>query len=136
MTEGGGGGITLRPLSLGEIFNGAVTSMRRSPSASLGIAALLAVARLIAAIAVMLERASPVTALRRSWQLVRTSFWRVLGILLLAAAVTCDIRMRREGLDRALRSAPSRPGTGDAGLIWAAPTADPADHGQPGQPAW
>jgi hypothetical protein len=219
MTEGTGGGIPLRPLSLGEIFNGAVTSMRRSPVASLGTAALLSVAagvapalatlnidrlrltghlpslaaiiaanlanlvvgfilnvllagflapvvarnlqgastnlreawqlarpRLpallgtggilllsygalwipfalvltvaagtgqplaialtvltglatiivevagwvllsLAATAVMLERAGPVTALRRSWQLVRARFWRVAGILLLAAVV-------------------------------------------------
>lgn len=219
MTEGSGGSIPLRPLSLGEIFNGAVTSMRRSPAASLGVAALLSVAagvapalatinidrlrmtghapspaatvaanvanllvgfilnillygflapvvarslqgattslreawqlarpRLpallgtgslllliycalwipfglvlivaaglgqpvaialavliglatvivelvawillsLAATAVMLERAGPVTALRRSWRLVRASFWRVVGILLLAAVV-------------------------------------------------
>jgi hypothetical protein len=38
------GGIPLRPLSLGEIFNGAITSMRRSPAATLGAAALLSVA--------------------------------------------------------------------------------------------
>jgi hypothetical protein len=219
MTEGTGGGIPLRPLSLGDIFNGAVTSMRRSPAASLGTAALLSVVGVIApaaytfqedrlrlagrapgpavfvltdivnlllgfisgvvlagvlaqvvsrnlqgmttglreawqlarprvpallgttglllliycalwipfalvltvavgthqpgaialavlvglatvvievgcwvllslaAIAVMLERAGPAMALRRSWRLVRASFWRVLGILLLAEVV-------------------------------------------------
>ena len=41
----------------------------------------------LAAPAVVLEGASPVTALRRSWQLVQGSWWRVLGISLLAAAV-------------------------------------------------
>ncbi len=212
MSVGTAGGIPLRPLSLGEIFNGAVTSMRRSPAASLGIAALLSVvagiapalaasniARLrltatvgvnvanlvvgfilnvllygmlalvvgrtlqgtttslrqawqltrprlrallataglllliyfalwipfvlvlvvavgtsqpvaialavlvglatvlaevvgwvllsLAAIVVVLEQAGPVLALRRSWQLVRARFWRVFGILLLAAIV-------------------------------------------------
>ena len=37
------GGIPFRPLSLGEIFNGAITSMRQSPAATLGMAALLSV---------------------------------------------------------------------------------------------
>ena len=42
MTEGGEGGIPLRPLSLGEIFNGAVTSMRiRARHAAWASAALL-----------------------------------------------------------------------------------------------
>ena len=36
---------------------------------------------------VVLERQGPVRALARSWQLVRRSFWRVLGILLLAGIV-------------------------------------------------
>ena len=36
---------------------------------------------------VVLERQGPVAALARSWRLVRRSFWRVLGILLLAAIV-------------------------------------------------
>ena len=36
---------------------------------------------------VVLERQGPVTALARSWRLVRRSFWRVLGILLLAGVV-------------------------------------------------
>jgi hypothetical protein len=37
--------------------------------------------------AVVLERQGPPSALARSWRLVRRSFWRVLGILLLAAIV-------------------------------------------------
>jgi hypothetical protein len=37
--------------------------------------------------AVVLERQGPARALARSWRLVRRSFWRVLGILLLAAIV-------------------------------------------------
>jgi len=207
------GGIPLRPLSLGEIFNGAITSMRRSPAATLGTAALLSVAAALltalarlalshvprvavsglldglilvigfaanvlalglltvvvsrnvvgmttslsqlwqlarrrlaallgttvlllliycglwipfglvlavaagtgqpfvisflvlaglatvlaelagwallsmAAVVVVLERTGPATAVRRSWQLVRPSFWRVLGILLLTALI-------------------------------------------------
>jgi hypothetical protein len=36
---------------------------------------------------VVLERQGPVAALARSWRLVRRSFWRVLGILLLAGIV-------------------------------------------------
>jgi hypothetical protein len=36
---------------------------------------------------VVLERQGPVTALARSWRLVKRSFWRVLGILLLAGIV-------------------------------------------------
>jgi hypothetical protein len=36
---------------------------------------------------VVLERQGPARALARSWQLVRRSFWRVLGILLLAGIV-------------------------------------------------
>jgi hypothetical protein len=41
----------------------------------------------LAAPAVVLERQGPVQSLRRSWQLVRRSFWRVFGILLLAALI-------------------------------------------------
>ncbi|HEX4656595.1 MAG TPA: hypothetical protein VH307_04355, partial [Streptosporangiaceae bacterium] len=37
--------------------------------------------------AVVLERQGPARALARSWRLVRRSFWRVLGILLLAAII-------------------------------------------------
>jgi hypothetical protein len=37
--------------------------------------------------AVVLERQGPVGAMRRSWRLVRRSFWRVLGILLLAGII-------------------------------------------------
>ncbi len=37
--------------------------------------------------AVVLERISPVAAIRRSWQLTRGSFWRLFGILLLTAIV-------------------------------------------------
>jgi hypothetical protein len=35
------GGIPLRPLSLGDIFNGAVTSARRNPAATFGLAAIV-----------------------------------------------------------------------------------------------
>jgi Membrane domain of glycerophosphoryl diester phosphodiesterase len=37
--------------------------------------------------AVVLERQNPASALGRSWRLVRRSFWRVLGILLLTAII-------------------------------------------------
>jgi hypothetical protein len=49
------GGIPFRPLSLGEIFNGAITSMRRSPAATLGMAALLSVAASLATALFTLE---------------------------------------------------------------------------------
>jgi len=41
----------------------------------------------MSAAAVVLERQGPAHALGRSWRLVRTSFWRVFGILLLAALI-------------------------------------------------
>ena len=41
----------------------------------------------MAAQAVVLEREGPVRALGRSWRLVRGSFWRVLGITLLAGLI-------------------------------------------------
>ena len=169
---------------------------------------------IMAATVVMLERTGPAHALRRSWQLVRASFWRILGILLLTeliffiaseiialpfigaglaiaggaqadasalsvtiagigavvagavirpflAGVTvllyCDTRMRREGLDLALRSGGAGPfPAGNPGLIWAPPvpgsawpgsawpgsagpgSAGPgsAGPGQPGRAAW
>jgi hypothetical protein len=65
-------------------------------AAAFGILAFLAVAVTevmlwtrfsLAAPVVVLERLGPRAALRRSWQLVDRSFWRVLGILLLAAVI-------------------------------------------------
>ena len=41
----------------------------------------------LAAPAVVLERQGPAQALRRSWRLVRRSFWRVLGIFLLTGLI-------------------------------------------------
>lgn len=41
----------------------------------------------LAAAAVVLERQGPGAALGRSWQLVRRSFWRLLGVLLLTALI-------------------------------------------------
>jgi Membrane domain of glycerophosphoryl diester phosphodiesterase len=41
----------------------------------------------LAAPVVVLERQGPLQSLRRSWRLVRGSFWRVLGILLLAGLI-------------------------------------------------
>ncbi|HEY2288090.1 MAG TPA: glycerophosphoryl diester phosphodiesterase membrane domain-containing protein [Streptosporangiaceae bacterium] len=52
------------------------------------VAALMAAIRLsIAAPATVLERYGPWTSLRRSWDLTRGSFWRILGILLLTLIV-------------------------------------------------
>jgi Membrane domain of glycerophosphoryl diester phosphodiesterase len=47
----------------------------------------LAVMLSLAAPAVVLERQGPLQSLRRSWRLVRRSFWRMLGILLLAGLI-------------------------------------------------
>src|SRR6266487_2307069 len=63
-----------------------------------GLAALGAIAGIVLTIwfaimfrmtgpAVVLEREGPVRALKRSWRLVRGSFWRVLGISLLAGLI-------------------------------------------------
>jgi hypothetical protein len=137
---------------------------------------------------VVLEGAGPGRALARSWQLVRRSFWRVFGILLLAALIVAiaggilqipftvigavlashggisiggtiigaigaiaagavtrpitagvtvllyvDMRMRKEGLDLALRSATGTgaPGPGlltadEFAAVWRPPSAAPA----------
>ncbi len=40
---------------------------------------------------IVLERAGPITALRRSWQLVQGSWWRVFGIYLLASFIVAMI---------------------------------------------
>jgi Membrane domain of glycerophosphoryl diester phosphodiesterase len=138
---------------------------------------------------VVLEGVSPSRALARSWRLVRRSFWRILGILLLAglivliagsilqlpftligslvssgggfsagtiiavigaiaagtvtrpitAGVTVllyiDLRMRKEGLDLALRSTASGGQASESGFaaLWLPPTDGPAPAG--GMPA-
>ncbi len=51
------------------------------------VALLLWVRWSLAAPALMLERASVATAMRRSWHLVNGSAWRVFGILLLAGII-------------------------------------------------
>src|SRR3954447_6683049 len=51
------------------------------------LAVLLAVRWSMAAPALVLEKASVTTALRRSWRLTGRSFWRVLGILLLTGII-------------------------------------------------
>ncbi len=146
----------------------------------------------LAAPALLLERLSPAAAIRRAWRLGFSSFWRVLGIQVLAGAiflvvayllvlpfagadlaliglaptgpsvlsvalaavgtvisgtvarpflagtaalVYCDVRMRREGLDLALRS--SQFATAGAvltghGLTRLRPRATAAGHGPPG----
>lgn len=140
---------------------------------------------------VVLERERPAAALARSWRLVRRSFWRVFGILLLAtiivavasailqipftfvsavfggaagfsagtviavigtiaagtvtrpisAAVTVllyvDMRMRKEGLDLALRTAAGGGPLGDSefAAAWQPPgTGQPAAAAPPGTP--
>jgi hypothetical protein len=76
-----------------------ILAVLHAPGALIGgLAALGAIAGIIltiwftimfrmAAQAVVLERAGPVRALARSWRLVRGSFWRVLGITLLAGLI-------------------------------------------------
>jgi hypothetical protein len=55
----------------------------------LAVAGLTLMAKLaFAAPALLLEELGVVAALRRSWRLVTGSFWRVLGILLLSAAIS------------------------------------------------
>jgi Membrane domain of glycerophosphoryl diester phosphodiesterase len=138
---------------------------------------------------VVLERASAREALARSWRLVRGSFWRIFGILLLAALIVTvagailqlpftflgtlasagtrfslgtviavvgtiaagtltrpisagvtvllyvDLRMRKEGLDLALRTAagPGQPGGDEFAAVWWPPSAGPGPSG--GRPA-
>jgi len=55
--------------------------------ASLVFEVLLAIRLSLALPAVVLERISPVSGIRRSWQLTHGSFWRLLGILLLTAII-------------------------------------------------
>jgi hypothetical protein len=55
--------------------------------AAIVLAVLLAVRWALAAPALVLEKASVTTALRRSWRLTGRSFWRVLGILLLTGII-------------------------------------------------
>jgi Membrane domain of glycerophosphoryl diester phosphodiesterase len=84
-------------LALGLVI--AVLAVAHAPG---GLIALVGVAGFIAALifdvllyvrlsmsapAVVLERQRPAAALRRSWRLVRGSFWRVFGILLLTAVI-------------------------------------------------
>ena len=76
-----------------------ILAVLHAPGALIGVlAALGAIAAIIltiwftimfrmAAQAVVLEREGPVRALGRSWRLVRGSFWRVLGITLLAGLI-------------------------------------------------
>ena len=76
-----------------------ILAVLHAPGALIGgLAALGAIATIIltiwftimfrmAAQAVVLEREGPVRALGRSWRLVRGSFWRVLGITLLAGLI-------------------------------------------------
>ena len=54
---------------------------------SIGLSVLLYVRLSLATSVLVLEDASVPTSLRRSWVLVRRSFWRVLGVLLLTVAV-------------------------------------------------
>ena len=54
---------------------------------SLGVSLLLYVRLSLASSALVLEDAPVLTSFRRSWVLVRRSFWRVLGVLLLTVVV-------------------------------------------------
>jgi hypothetical protein len=63
------------------------------PGVLLGVGGLVVVVYMyvrlaVAAPALVIEGLGPVDSLRRSWGLVRGSWWRVLGILLLSAVIT------------------------------------------------
>lgn len=166
--------------------------------AVIGVTVWLGVSWAVAAPAVVLEGVGPIHALRRSYALVKGGFWRVLGILLLAALLVflvggllslpfaigqeipvlthpdphgltftlsvvigqlgsivsgtvtspfsagvavllyVDLRMRREGLDLALRAAASTPpGPGAAAAdLWRVGPAAPPYGGYPVPPGY
>jgi hypothetical protein len=76
-----------------------IVAVAHAPSALIGLVAVLgAIAGIVLTVwfaimfrmagpAVVLEREGPARALARSWRLVRGSFWRVLGITLLAGLI-------------------------------------------------
>ena len=93
------GGIPLRPLGLGDILNGAVTSARRNPAATFGLAAIvMTIYGVVSAIFESIERSqaarinSTEQALRGgqtlSQQQVDNLLGAVFGVILPAAAVT------------------------------------------------
>jgi hypothetical protein len=53
----------------------------------IGVTVYLGIALSLAAPALLLEAVGPIAALRRSWRLVRGSWWRLFGILLLTSIV-------------------------------------------------
>ncbi len=52
------------------------------------VSAIIAIRVSLATVAVVLEKASPTMGIRRSWRLVKGTFWRVFGILLLGWLIT------------------------------------------------
>src|SRR5258708_3025835 len=108
------GVIPLRPLGLSDIFNGAIAYVRMNPKATLGLTTAAAVvAQLIALVLgapvvaalvvvlvcvgvklsfaptlIVLERLDIVSAVRRSFALVKNDFWRVFGIIALGQLVS------------------------------------------------
>jgi hypothetical protein len=82
-------------IPFGLVLTGAIATQQPALISLAVLAALLTILAelagwtllIMAATVVMLERTGPAQALRRSWQLVRASFWRVLGILLLTALI-------------------------------------------------
>ncbi|HEX4660297.1 MAG TPA: glycerophosphoryl diester phosphodiesterase membrane domain-containing protein, partial [Streptosporangiaceae bacterium] len=74
-------------LALAHITPAAIVVGALGGIASICLTIWLSVMLSLATPAVVLERQGPASALVRSWRLVRRSFWRVFGILLLAAII-------------------------------------------------
>jgi hypothetical protein len=79
-------GITAAAVALGGPVGGAVTGLVLVP-ASFVLVAWLHFSTIYAPVALVLERAGVLTALRRSFALVKRNFWRTLGVWLLAYVI-------------------------------------------------
>jgi glycerophosphoryl diester phosphodiesterase family protein len=77
--------------------------------AAIVLAVLLAVRWSLAAPALVLEKATVTTAMRRSWRLTGRSFWRVLGILLLTGII---VSIGQAAISFPLSALSSLPGAG------------------------
>ena len=80
-------GALVAALAVAKITAGAVLLGVVGFLALIPVTIWISVQLVVAVPAIVLEHASPVAALRRSWQLVRGSWWRVFGIYLLTSVV-------------------------------------------------